>query len=108
MFKIKTRLGNILDFKDRISKDLTSGIIYKLQCRVCNESYYGEHVRNLNKKIGGNIDIWPLTKKQVKLKNSSAADLSLFCNYSSSNDDFSAWEQKNFTRTEREPVNNKR
>ena len=43
MFKNKTRLDNF-HFKDRISKDLTSGVVYKLQCGLYNESYYGECV----------------------------------------------------------------
>ena len=39
VFKNKTRLGNNFHFKDRIPNDLTSGVIYKFQCRLCNESY---------------------------------------------------------------------
>ena len=41
VFKNKTRLGNNFHFKDRIHKDLTSGVVYKFQCGLCNESYYG-------------------------------------------------------------------
>ena len=52
MFKNKTRLGNNFHFKDQISKDLTSGVVYKFQCRLCNESYYGECMRQLNVRIG--------------------------------------------------------
>ena len=42
VFKNKTRLGNKFHFKDQIPKDLTSGAVYKFQCGLYNESYYGE------------------------------------------------------------------
>ena len=63
VFKNKTRLGNRFYFNDWIAKDLTSGVVYKFQCGLCNESYYGECVRHLNVRIGGHIVISPLTKK---------------------------------------------
>ena len=108
VFKNKTRLGNNFHFKDQIPRDLTSGVVYKFQCGLCSESYYGECVRHLNVRIGEHIGISPLTKKQVKLKNSSVADHLLFCNHSVSYDDFSILmrEKKVFTRIERTPVNN--
>ena len=81
VFKNKTRLGSIFHFKDRIPKDLASGVVYKFQCGFCNESYYGECVRHLNVRIGENIGISPLTKKQVKPKSSTVAEHLLFCNH---------------------------
>ena len=81
MFKNKTRLGNNFNFNDQIPKGLTSGLVYKFQCGLCNESYYGEH---LNVKIGEHTGISPLTRKQVKPKNNSVADYLLFCNHSAS------------------------
>ena len=95
MFKNKTRLGNNFHFKDRIPKDLTSGVIYKSQCGLYNESYYGECLRHLNVRIGEHIGISPLTKKQVKPKNSSVANHLLFCNHSASYDDFSILTREN-------------
>ena len=77
MFKNTTRLDNF-HFKDQISNNPTYGIIYKFQCGLCNESYYGECVRYVNVRIGKHIGISPLTKKQVKPKNSSIADHLLF------------------------------
>ena len=85
IFKNKTRLGNNFHFENRISKDLTSGVVYGL----FNESYYGECVRHINVIIGKHIGISPLAKKQVKPKNSSVAERLLFCNHSASYDDFS-------------------
>ena len=84
VFKYKTRLGISFHFKDQIPKDLTSGVVYKYQCRLCNESYYGECVRYLNVRIDEHIGISPLPKKQVKPKNSSVADHLVFCNYPAS------------------------
>ena len=45
-------------------------------------------MRHLNIRIGENIGILSLTRKQVKPKNSSVADHLLLCNYSASYDDF--------------------
>ena len=44
-----------------------------------------------------NILISALTKKQVKLRNSSVADHLLFCNHSASYDDFSILTRENKT-----------
>ena len=110
MFKNKTRLGNNFHFKDQICKDLNSGVVYKFQCGLCSEFYYGECMRHLNVRIGEEIGILPLSKKQVKPKNGSVADHLLLCNHSSY-DDFSILTRENkkfFTRIERKPVNNER
>ena len=93
VFGNKTRLGNNFHFKDLIPKDLTSGVVYKFQCGLCNESYYGECVRHLNVRIGEHIGISPFIKKQVKI--SSVADHLLFCNYSICYDDFSILAREN-------------
>ena len=88
VFKSKIRFGNNYNFKDQISRDLISGIVYKFQCGLCNESYYCECARLSNVGIGEYIGISPLTEKQVKPKNSSVVDHLLFCNHSASYDDF--------------------
>ena len=87
VFKNKTRLGNNFHFKDQILKDLTSGVVYKFQCGLCNESYYDECVRHMNVRISEHIGISRFIKKQMKPKNSSIADNLLFCNHSASYDD---------------------
>ena len=93
VFKNKTRIGNNFNFKDQIHKDLTSSVVYKFQCG--SESYYGEFMRHLNVRIGEHIGISPLTRKQVKPKNSSVADHLLFCNHLASYDDFSILKREN-------------
>ena len=97
VFKNKTRLGNNFHFKDRIPKDLTSGVVYKFQCGLCNESYYGECVRHLNVRISEHTGTSPLTKKAVKPKSSSMVDHLLFCNHSASYDNFSILTRDNKT-----------
>ena len=78
VFKNKTKLGNNFHFKDWITENLTVGVVYKFHCGLCNESYYGECVRHLSVRIAKHIGISPLTKKQVKPKNSSVTDHLLF------------------------------
>ena len=95
MFKNNTRLGNNFYFKDQIPKDLTSGAVYKFQCGLCNECYYGECMRHFNVRIGKRTGISPLTRKQVKPKNSSVADYLLLYNHSSSYDDFNILKREN-------------
>ena len=94
VFENKTRLGNNFHFKDLIPKDLTSGVIYKFQCGLCNESYYGECARHLNVIIGEHV-ISPFTKKRVKPKNSPVADHLLFCSHSTSYANFSILTREN-------------
>ena len=56
------------------------------------------NVWDFNVRIGENIGISPLTKKQVKPKNSAVTDRLLICNHSVSYDGFSiqTLENKNF------------
>ena len=55
MFKNKIRLGNNFHLKDHIPKYLTPGVVYNFQCGLCDESYYGECVRQLNVRTGEHI-----------------------------------------------------
>ena len=61
-FKSQNKLAKAFCFKDH----LKSGVVFKFQCGLCNESYYGECVRHLNVRIGEHIWISPLTSKKVK------------------------------------------
>ena len=78
MFKSQNKLAEAFRFKDYIPKELTSGVTYKFQCGLCNESYYGECVRQLNKRIGEHIRISPLNKKKVKPKGSALVIICYF------------------------------
>ena len=54
-----------------------------------------ECITHLNVRIGEHIGISPLTRKQVKPKNSPVADHLLFCNHSASYGDFSILTREN-------------
>ena len=80
VFKRKNKLAKAFRFKDRITKELTSGVVYKFQCGLCNESYYGEWVRHFNVRIGEPIGISPLAKKKVKPKGSAFSEKNSYWN----------------------------
>ena len=50
--KQKVRLGNQFQFKDRIPKNFSFGIVYKFQYRLFNDCYYCECAGHLNIRIG--------------------------------------------------------
>ena len=98
-FKCQTTLSNSFRFKDPIPKDLIHGVVYKFQCGLCNESYYGESIRHLDIRCGEHIGVSRLTGKKVKpINNSAVRDHLLHCNYLPSFENFSilAHENKNF------------
>ena len=98
-FKCQTQLSNSFPFKDSIHKDLISGVVYKFQCGLWNESYCGENTRHLDIRSGEHIDMSPLTGKKFKPVNKSAACDHLFhCIYLPPFDNFSilAGENKKF------------
>ena len=72
IFKCQTRLSNSFFYKDPIPKDLISGVVYKFQCGLCNESYYSESIRHLDIRSGEHIGVSPITGKKVKPSNNSA------------------------------------
>ena len=96
MFKSQNKLAKAFRFKDRIPKELTSGVVYKIQCELCNESYYGECVKHLNVRIGEHIVISPLAKKKVKPKGNAVSDHLLLCNHSPSFKNFSVLKKKTY------------
>ena len=96
VFKCQTRLSNSFRYKDPIPKDLISGVVYKFQCGLCNESYYGESIRHLDIRSGEHIGVSPLTGKNVEASNNSAiCDHLLHCNFLPSFDNFSVLAHEN-------------
>ena len=65
-------LSNSFQYKDPTPKDLISGIAYKFQCGLYNESYYGQSNMHLDPRSGDQIDVLPLTVKKVKRVTNSA------------------------------------
>ena len=70
-------------------------MVYKFQCGLCNQSYHGEWVRQLNVRIGEHIGISPLTEKKVKPKHNSVSNHLLLCNNSPSFKNFSVLTKEN-------------
>ena len=96
VFKCQTRLSHSFRYKDPIPKDLISGVVYKFQYGLCNESYYGESIRHLDIRSGEHIGVSPLTGKKVKPSNNSAiCDHLLHCNFLPSFDNFSVLAHEN-------------
>ena len=65
IFKSQNKLCNNFCFKDLVPQILTSSVVYKFQCGLCNESYCGECVRHLAVRSGKRIGISPLTLFRV-------------------------------------------
>ena len=95
VFKCQTKLYSFFCYKGPIPKDLISGVVYKFQCGLCNESYYGESIRHLDIRSGEH-SVSPLTGKKVKSSNNSAiCDYLLHCNFLPSFDNFSVLAHEN-------------
>ena len=96
VFKCQTKLSNPFCYKDPIPKELISGVIYKFRCGLCNESYYDESIRQLDKRSEEHIGVSPLTGKKVKPSNNSAIyDHLLRFNFLSPFDKFSVLAHEN-------------
>ena len=95
LFKSQNKLVNAFCFKDRIRKELTSAVVYKFQCGLCNGSYYGEYIRHLNVRSGEHIRISLLTKKKVKPKGGALCTPLLHYNHSPSFESFSVLTKEN-------------
>ena len=90
IFKSQNKLCNNFHFKDPVPQILTSGVVYKFNCGLCNESHYGECVKNLAVRSGEHIGISTLINKGVQPRKDSAFRHHLLnCNYSPIFEDFS-------------------
>ena len=58
-------------YKDTITKDPISAVVYKFQYGLCNESYDGESIRHLDIRSGEHTAVSPLNVKRVKPSNNS-------------------------------------
>ena len=82
--------------QDPIPKDLISSVVYKFQCGLCKEPYYGESIRHLDLRSGEHIGVSRLTEKKVKPSNNTAiCDHLLHCNFLTSFDNFSVLSHEN-------------
>ena len=96
IFKSQNKLCNDFRLKDTVHQILTSGVVCKFQCGLCNESYYGQCVRYLSVRSGEHTVIAPLTNKRVQPRNHRAVCHHLLSyNYSHTFEDFSVLCPKN-------------
>ena len=92
VFISPVRVKKNFTFKDKLSKMLLSGLVYKYKCGGCNANYYGNTKRHLKVRICEHLGISYLTKKKVKIDNNKLTATQghlLCCNYSPSFEDFS-------------------
>ena len=99
VFKCQIMLSNSSRYNDPIPKDLISGVVYKFQCVLCNESYCGKSIKHLDIRSDEHVCVSPLTGRKVKPSNNSAICDHLFhCNFLPIFDNFSvsAYENKKY------------
>ena len=65
-FKCQTRVSNSVRYKDPTPKDFISGAVYKFQCCLCNDSYYGEIIRHLDIRSQEHIGVSVLLERRSK------------------------------------------
>ena len=91
VFKTQRRLSSQFCFKQLVSYDLMSKVVYKYTCGRCNSSYYGETDRHLRVRAGEHIGLSPLTFKKCKpSKESAVRDHLIFCDNDPSFEEFFA------------------
>ena len=81
IFKSKNKLCNSFCFKDPVHQFLTSSVVCKFQCGLCNDSYCEECVKHLVVRSSKNIGISPLSNKRVEPRKNSTV-CHHFLNYS--------------------------
>ena len=72
-------MSSFFKFKEFISLNFHSHLIYKFQCSNRNITYYGENESHLKVRVGEHINMSPYTRKRVNNdKKSAAKDHCLF------------------------------
>ena len=74
ILKSTNRLSSLFRFKDVISKELESHIVYEFSCCNCSVARYGKTERHFNIKSSENLGISHLTEKKVECKPSAVSD----------------------------------
>ena len=96
-----------MHFKDVVTKELRSHLVYTFSCSSCNATYYGKTERHLNVRSGEHIGLSPLTGNRVACKPSAISDhLLLHEHNNSSFNDFSilCCENNAFKLSLRKPI----
>ena len=99
VFKSNAKLSSFFTFKDKISKELQSGVVYKYSCGDCNaNAYYGKTKRRFKVRACEHAGISPLTGKRLAsnpYQTSAVKEHMLTCNHIVSFDDFSVLANSN-------------
>ena len=91
VFRSTLKMSHFFQFKDKICKELKSGVVYKFSCGRCNSTYIGKTKRHLKVRASEHMGISPLTGKRVNApyQFSTVKDHMLTCDHVISFDDFS-------------------
>ena len=65
IFQSKNCLSNLFRFKDSVSNELRSHIVYKCLCSNCNITFYGENECHLRVRPREHLSLSALTGKHV-------------------------------------------
>ena len=87
--KSQNKLCNNFRFNAPVPQTLTSGVICKFQCGLCNEPYYGKCARHSTVISGEHIGISLLTNRRVPVRDNAVCHDLLNYNYSATFDKFS-------------------
>ena len=81
----------VLNFKDKIKRELRSLLVYNFKCNSCNAEYIGKTKRHYRTRTSEHIGVSPLTGKCVKNNSQTSAvhDHMLFCKTVVCPEDFS-------------------
>ena len=86
------RVKRFFTFKDKLTKMLLSGLVYKYKCGGCNATYYGKTKHYFKVRICEHLGISHFTEKKGKdwqQKLTAIQEHLWCCNYSPSFEDFS-------------------
>ena len=65
VFKNTFSIGSIFKHKEKLSKPLCSGIIYKYECLICKDQYIGSTIRQFQCRISEHQGISPRTNQPI-------------------------------------------
>ena len=87
--KASVRLSSLFNFKDKIPRYLSSGVVYKFACGTCNGVYIGKTKRHLKTRYCEHLGISALTGKRVKTtKQTAISDHRKTCPCQANSDSF--------------------
>ena len=76
IFNSKTRLSNLFNFKDKITDDLKSLVLYKYTCRICKNTYLGKCKRHFKVRRNEHLNVSYKTEKPFSYNQKTASAVS--------------------------------